>query len=60
MPIARNTRTGQTVKQQDLTGRRYALHEAALARLASEELARNMNLRGQDLWRASVRPYEVD
>ena len=57
MPKARNLRTGQTVKQQDLTGRRYMPHESKLAEQTAEDLARSMSRRSQDTWRGFVEAY---
>jgi hypothetical protein len=57
MPKARNLRTGQTVKQQDLAGRRYMPHESKLAQQTADDLALAMNKRGQDIWRGFVDVY---
>ena len=57
MPKARNLRTGQTVKQQDLAGRRYMPHESKLAQQEAEDLAQAMNKRSQDTWRGFVDVY---
>lgn len=57
MPKARNLRTGQTVKQQDLAGRRYMPHESKLAEQTAEDLARSMSRRSQDTWRGFVDVY---
>jgi len=57
MPKARNLRTGQTVKQQDLAGRRYMPHESKLAQQTADDLALAMNKRGQDTWRGFVDVY---
>jgi hypothetical protein len=57
MPKARNLRTGQTVKQQDLAGRRYMPHESKLAQQEAEDLALSMNKRSQDNWRGFVDVY---
>jgi hypothetical protein len=57
MPKARNLRTGQTVKQQDLAGRRYMPHESKLAQQEAEDLALSMNKRSQDTWRGFVDVY---
>jgi hypothetical protein len=57
MPKARNLRTGQTVKQQDLTGRRYMPHESKLAQQTADDLAQSMTNRSQDTWRGFVDAY---
>jgi hypothetical protein len=57
MPKARNLRTGQTVKQQDLAGRRYMPHESKLAQQTAEDLAQSMSRRSQDIWRGFVDVY---
>ena len=57
MPKARNLRTGQTVKQQDLAGRRFMPHESKLAQQEAEDLARSMSRRSQDTWRGFVDAY---
>ena len=57
MPKARNLRTGQTVKQQDLAGRRYTPHESKLAQQEADDLAQSMSRRSQDTWRGFVDAY---
>ena len=57
MPKARNLRTGQTIKQQDLTGRRYMPHERKLAQETADDLARSMTNRSRDTWRGFVDVY---
>ena len=57
MPKARNLRTGQTVKQQDLAGRRYMPHESKLAQQTADNLAQSMTNRSQDTWRGFVDAY---
>ena len=57
LPMARNTRTGQTVKTQDLTGLRYAVHQRALAESAADRCAEKMTIRTGDVWRGFVRGY---
>jgi hypothetical protein len=57
MPKARNLRTGQTVKQQDLAGRRYMPHESQLAQQTADDLAQNMTRRSQDTWEGFVDAY---
>jgi hypothetical protein len=57
MPKARNLRTGQTVKQQDLAGRRYMPHQSKLAQQEADELARSMNKRSRDTWQGFLDAY---
>ena len=59
LPMARKTRTGQTVKTQDLTGLRYAVSQRRLAESAADECAAKMTARTGDVWRGFVRPYTV-
>ena len=57
MPKARNLRTGQTVKQQDLAGRRYMPHQSKLAQQEADDLAQSMSNRSRDIWRGFVDVY---
>ena len=45
MPMARNTRTGETVKSQDLTGQRLQPHQRSEAQLLANRLADQMTQR---------------
>jgi hypothetical protein len=47
---ARNTVTGQTVKNQDLTGARFTLNQRSLAEDSAHQLADRMTARTGDLW----------
>ena len=47
---ARNTVTGQTVKNQDLTGARFTLNQRSLAEDSAQQLADKMTARTGDLW----------
>jgi hypothetical protein len=47
---ARNTVTGQTVKNQDLTGARFTLNQRSLAEDSAQQLADKMSARTGDLW----------
>jgi len=47
---ARNTRTRQTVKDQDLTGSRFQLHQQNECQLTADRLAARMTERTGDLW----------
>jgi len=57
LPMARNTRTGQTVKTQDLTGRRYTQQQHSAATAAADECAVKMTARTGDAWRGFVKSY---
>ena len=47
---ARNTVTGQTVKQQDLTGYRYQLDQRKQCQLTADLLAESMTKKTGDIW----------
>jgi len=57
--MARNIRTGQTVKSQDLSGSRFIPSQRKECQLLSERLADQMTQRGQDTWTAVVQPYSA-
>jgi hypothetical protein len=59
MPMARNSRTGQTVKSQDLSGTRYIPSQQRECQLLAERLADQMTQRGQDTWAAVIQTYTV-
>jgi hypothetical protein len=59
IPMARNTRTGATVKSQDLSGVRYIPSQRRECRLLAERLSDQMTQRGQDTWCAVVQPYSA-
>ena len=59
MPMARNLRTRETVKSQDLTGARYIPSQRRECQLLAERLANQMTQRGPDTWAAVVRPYSA-
>ena len=54
---ARNTRTGQTVKTQDLTGTRFALNQRKLAQSMADQTAAKLSARTGDLWQGFVVEY---
>ena len=54
---ARNTVTGQTVKNQDLTGARFTLQQRTLAEDSARQLAEKMTARSGDLWQGFVEQY---
>lgn len=57
--MARNTRTGETVKSQDLTGARFIPSQRRDCQMLAERLADQMTQRGPDTWTAVVRPYSA-
>jgi hypothetical protein len=54
---ARNTVTGQTVKNQDLTGARFTLQQRVLAEDSARILAEKMTARTGDVWLGFVESY---
>jgi hypothetical protein len=54
---ARNTITGQTVKNQDLTGARFTLKQRVLAEDSARRLAVKMSARTGDAWVGFVEAY---
>jgi nicotinamide mononucleotide adenylyltransferase len=54
---ARNTVTGQTVKNQDLTGARFTLLQRVLAEDSARLLAEKMTARTSDVWVGFVESY---
>ena len=59
MPMARNLRTGETVKAQDLTNKRYQPHQRVECQLIAERLALQMTERSQDPWSAKIVEYSA-
>jgi hypothetical protein len=57
LPMARNTRTGETVKTQDLNGVRYSFSQRVLAESAADQCAAKMTARTGDVWQGFVRAY---
>ena len=57
LPMARNTVTGQTVKNQDLTGTRFTQRLHVLAEDMAAQLAQRMTARTGDTWQGFVKPY---
>jgi len=55
--MARNLRTGETVKSQDLTGARYIPSQRSMCQILAERLADQMTQRGPDTWAAVIKPY---
>ncbi len=54
---ARNLVTGQTVKNQDLTGGRFELRQRALAEDSARQLAEKMTARTGQIWTGFVEVY---
>ena len=59
IPMARNLRTGETVKSQDLAGTRYIPSQRRECQLLAQRLADQMTQRGRDTWAAVVHPYSA-
>lgn len=57
LPMARNTRTGQTVKQQNLHGTRYNQTQRAECQRIANLMAESLTERSGDLWTGFVQPY---
>jgi hypothetical protein len=57
MPMARNSRTGETVKSHDLSGARYIPSQRRECQILADRLADQMTLRGPDTWSAVIQPY---
>ena len=57
LPKARNTRTGQTVKLQDLTGGRFTPNQRSLAQERADQLASQMSERTGDGWIGFLEAY---
>jgi hypothetical protein len=54
---ARNTVTGQTVKNQDLTGGRFTLAQRTMCQQVADQLAVNMTTKTGDLWVGYCQAY---
>ena len=59
MPAARNTVTGQTIKQQDLSGVRYTQSQRWEVQQHAEQLAQSLTARTKDTWQAVVQEYTL-
>ena len=57
LPMARNMITGQTVKNQDLTGTVFPQRQRVLAEDIAGQLADRMTARTGDTWQGFVRLY---
>jgi hypothetical protein len=57
MPMARNSRTGETIKEMDLTGGRYQMHQRRECLITAQRLAAQLTARTGDAWTAVIQPY---
>ena len=57
LPMARNTVTGQTVKNQDLTGAVFTQKQRVLAEEIAGQLADRMSARTGESWSGFVQLY---
>ncbi len=57
LPMARNMITGQTVKNQDLTGDRFTQRQRVLAEDMATQLAQRMTARTGETWQGFVQLY---
>ena len=57
LAMARNSVTGQTVKNQDLTGARFTQQQRVLAEEMADRLAERMTARTGDAWQGFVQLY---
>jgi hypothetical protein len=57
LPMARNTTTGQTMKNQALDGTVFTESQRGLAEQVSDQLAQRMTARTGDTWQGFVRLY---
>jgi hypothetical protein len=57
LPMARNMITGQTVKNQDLTGDRFTQRQRVFAEDMAAQLAQRMTARTGETWQGFVKLY---
>lgn len=57
LPKARNVRTGQTVKQQDLVGGRFTENQRELCQFQADLMAEKLTARTGDAWQGFVEAY---
>ena len=57
LPTARNMKTKQTLKTQDLTGARFKLSQRALAQETAEQVAEKLSVRTGEVWEPVVIEY---
>lgn len=60
LPMARNLRTGETVKTQDLAGRRYRADQRRECQMMADRLAAQMTNRSSDQWEPVIRSYDAE
>lgn len=59
IPKALNTVTGTSVKEQNLYGTRFQLHQRALCQRAADAMAEKMSTRTKQEWKGYVEEYEA-
>ena len=57
LSMARNTVTGQTQKQQDLTGARFTLGQRAMCQEVADRFAQTLTARTGQQWQGFCQPY---
>jgi hypothetical protein len=57
LPKARCSQTGETVKEQDLSGARFTLQQRSLCELQAQRLADRMTARTGRQWTGFVEQY---
>ena len=57
LPMARNTVTAQTVKNQDLTGQRFSQTQRGMCQEVADQLAEKMTARTGQQWLGFVQEY---
>jgi hypothetical protein len=57
LAMARNTVTGQTQKQQDLTGARFTLAQRNMCQELADRLAQDLSARTGDAWQGFCQAY---
>lgn len=57
LPKARNNRTGQTVKAQDLTGGRFRMEQREICQAMADQIAQKMSVRTGDPWTGFIVEY---
>jgi hypothetical protein len=57
LPMARNSVTGQTMKNQDLTGAKFTQQQRGLCEQVADQLAVRMTARTGDTWQGFVQLY---
>ncbi len=57
LSMARNTVTGQTQKQQDLTGARFTLAQRSMCQEVADRFASDLSARTGDAWQGFCQIY---